>query len=91
MQLNNFGINMHIIQNVIGKAQASLKRNLKAFYAKYFLDDPPVNKHHESSDPVFGSWYSTGGNIVGEAGIPAAYDADKQKSVSFYYNEMELK
>uniref|UniRef100_A0AC35G600 Uncharacterized protein n=1 Tax=Panagrolaimus sp. PS1159 TaxID=55785 RepID=A0AC35G600_9BILA len=55
------------------------------------VDDPPVNKHHESSDPVFGSWYSTGGNIVGEAGIPAAYDADKQKSVSFYCNEMELK
>lgn len=55
------------------------------------VDDPPVNKHEASSDPVFGSWYSTTGNICGEAGVPVTFNADEQRSVSFYYNEMEAK
>lgn len=37
----------------------------------------------------FGSWYSTAGNIIGEAGVPYEMNADKQKSISFYCNEME--
>lgn len=72
---------------------------LKVFCNKYAhntkrnwesADDPPVNKHEDSSDPVFGSWYSSAGNICGEAGVPVEFDANEQRSVSFYYDEMKL-
>lgn len=72
---------------------------LKVFWNKYAhntkrnwesADDPPVNKNQNSSDPVFGSWYSSAGNICGEAGVPVEFNADKQRSISFYYNEMEV-
>uniref|UniRef100_A0A7E4W3P8 G_PROTEIN_RECEP_F1_2 domain-containing protein n=1 Tax=Panagrellus redivivus TaxID=6233 RepID=A0A7E4W3P8_PANRE len=53
------------------------------------VDDPPVNNNMESSDPVFGSWYSTGGNIIGEAGVPNEINAGNQRSISFYCNQIE--
>jgi hypothetical protein len=44
-----------------------------------------VNKSKEVVGLDFGSWYSSGGNIVGECGIPYEMDADKQRSISFYH------
>ncbi|CAD5219084.1 unnamed protein product [Bursaphelenchus okinawaensis] len=53
-------------------------------------EDPPESKEDVGKEGLdFGSWYSSAGNIIGEAGVPYEMNADKQKSVSFYYNEME--
>ncbi|CAD5226638.1 unnamed protein product [Bursaphelenchus xylophilus] len=52
-------------------------------------EDPPDSKNIGGEGLDFGSWYSSAGNIIGEAGLPYEMNADKQKSVSFYYNEME--
>lgn len=52
------------------------------------LDDPPLPKHVGAVGLEFGSWYSTTGNIIGEAGVPYEVDADKQRSVSYYYSEV---
>ncbi|TMS38730.1 hypothetical protein L596_005387 [Steinernema carpocapsae] len=45
-------------------------------------NDPPDEKHDDGDEPNFGSWYSTTGNITGDAGVPL--DADIERSVSFY-------
>ncbi|KAI1729905.1 Serpentine Receptor, class TX [Ditylenchus destructor] len=51
-------------------------------------DDPPAMKTIEGKDGLyFGSWYSTAGNIIGEAGVPYELDAEKQRSVSFFYEK----
>jgi hypothetical protein len=34
----------------------------------YNLEDPPVESKTAGID--FGSWYSSGGNIIGECGVP---------------------
>ncbi|KAI6176128.1 hypothetical protein M3Y97_00764900 [Aphelenchoides bicaudatus] len=54
-------------------------------------EDPPTENDKKIGGLDFGSWYSTGGNILGEAGVPYVIelDAERQKSISFYYNEME--
>jgi len=36
---------------------------------------------------IFGSFHSTTGNIIGDAGIPMELNADVQRSVSFYYKD----
>ena len=48
-----------------------------------------MSKSREGNHDDFGSWYSSTGNVIGEAGVPYArgeLDADKQKSVSFFYD-----
>uniref|UniRef100_A0A0N5C4C0 G_PROTEIN_RECEP_F1_2 domain-containing protein n=1 Tax=Strongyloides papillosus TaxID=174720 RepID=A0A0N5C4C0_STREA len=53
-------------------------------------DDPPtnfINRSMHSLSSMFGSWYSAGGNIVGEAGVPRVDDFHRNLSVSFYYND----
>lgn len=32
----------------------------------------------------FGSWYSSAGNIIGEAGLPLPDSSNKERSISFY-------
>uniref|UniRef100_A0A915CU57 Uncharacterized protein n=1 Tax=Ditylenchus dipsaci TaxID=166011 RepID=A0A915CU57_9BILA len=50
-------------------------------------DDPPMPKNTDGKPGMFfGSWYSSTGNIIGEAGVPYELNADKQRSVSFYYD-----
>uniref|UniRef100_A0A1I7XDN5 G_PROTEIN_RECEP_F1_2 domain-containing protein n=1 Tax=Heterorhabditis bacteriophora TaxID=37862 RepID=A0A1I7XDN5_HETBA len=48
-------------------------------------DDPPREPHHvdiHGDVNPFGSWYSTTGNIAGEAGVPVV---GNERSISFYY------
>ena len=52
-------------------------------------DDPPVPNRSmgNSGWDMFGSFYTTAGNIIGEAGVPMELNAEVQRSVSFYYKD----
>ncbi|KAL3090082.1 hypothetical protein niasHS_006534 [Heterodera schachtii] len=52
-------------------------------------DDPPLPNRSAATSgwDLFGSFHSTTGNIIGDAGIPMELNADKQRSVSFYYKD----
>ncbi|XGW28637.1 hypothetical protein V3C99_008426 [Haemonchus contortus] len=47
-------------------------------------DDPPQGDHVDrfGDQNPFGSWYSSAGNVTGEAGLPVG----NERSVSFYYD-----
>lgn len=50
-------------------------------------DDPPAEVEHKDrfgDENPFGSWYSSAGNVTGEAGLPIG----NERSVSFYYDKM---
>lgn len=59
-------------------------------YASYnieHLDDPPDEggSVHHADHLREGSWISTTGNIIGEAGVPIELNAHEQRSISFFY------
>ncbi|KAI6221213.1 Srtx-1 [Aphelenchoides besseyi] len=72
---------------------------MRKFFAKYShgtkrtwqsADDPPTDqKSFKQAGLDFGSFYSSGGNVIGEFGVPfeVTMDASKQRSISFYYQE----
>ncbi|CAB3409495.1 unnamed protein product [Caenorhabditis bovis] len=75
--LSNFQNNVHSMFN---KYSENTERKWQS------ATDPPPDQNthydrHGSPNP-FGSWYSTTGNIAGEAGVPIG----NERSVSFYYD-----
>ncbi|CEF59495.1 GPCR, family 2, secretin-like-containing protein [Strongyloides ratti] len=67
--------------------QKYIKDNTRTWQS---ADDPPINfmnKSRNSFSSMFGSWYSTTGNIIGEAGVPKVDEYHKNISISFYCEE----
>uniref|UniRef100_A0A0K0ESI0 G-protein coupled receptors family 2 profile 2 domain-containing protein n=1 Tax=Strongyloides stercoralis TaxID=6248 RepID=A0A0K0ESI0_STRER len=68
--------------------QKYIKDNTRTWQS---ADDPPVNFINNGSrnsfSSMFGSWYSTTGNIIGEAGVPKIDEYYKNISISFYCEE----
>uniref|UniRef100_A0A0N4Z3X6 G_PROTEIN_RECEP_F1_2 domain-containing protein n=1 Tax=Parastrongyloides trichosuri TaxID=131310 RepID=A0A0N4Z3X6_PARTI len=67
--------------------QKYMKNNIRTWQS---ADDPPSNfitRSRHSFSSMFGSWYSTGGNICGEAGIPDVNDFHRNISISFYCSD----
>lgn len=57
------------------------------YHSFLFSDDPPAEVEHKDrfgDENPFGSWYSSAGNVTGEAGLPIG----NERSVSFYYDKM---
>ncbi|KHN84098.1 hypothetical protein Tcan_16920 [Toxocara canis] len=91
-----YGISVCICQPAIYFAVLGIFREDVIFLLKRYshntkrqwvsADDPPVEVDHDIAGTAtqFGSWYSSAGNIIGEAGMPSAESSNKERSISFY-------